>query len=376
MLAGQQQWTAETIKAEAEQKERLSFYPGGEQDEPAPGPDNCFFVHVSEMADVSAQWIIKNFLEKNCLAELFGSVGTFKTFLAIAIALCIASGKDFFGHKVKDPGPALFIIGEGMSGFKRRMKAWALWHKIDLDSLPILVSRHSASITQAKSVSEIKKAIQNITEKYGPPKLIVIDTLNRNFGPGDENSTQDMTNFIRGCDALRSICGAAVLITHHSGNFEKERSRGSSALNGAIDFRYRLDLNKDETINLVFLKCKEQAIPGPRTLSKRIIDLGITDDDGDAITSCILEETELNNESGQDRTGKGSKQSLMRKILNEMVDEHDKELVEDGAKPEGCVSKSDWIARCKQEGCKRQDLSRNKKFFIIIDGFVYSKAYA
>jgi len=385
MKAAGQQMTQNEIREECERKaeaKRLAEQKRAEhcQDKPKPeagaGPHNGFFVHVSEMADVSAQWIIKNFLEKNCLAELFGSVGTFKTFLAIAIGLCIASGKDFFGNKVKSTGPVLFIIGEGMSGFKRRMKAWALWNKVDLDKLPIFVSRHSAAITQNNSIEPIKKSIQAIIEKYGEPKLIVIDTLNRNFGPGDENSTADMTKFIQGCDALRATCGAAVLITHHSGNFEKERSRGSSALNGAIDFRYRLDLNKDETINLVFLKCKEQAIPGPKTFNKKIIDLGITDDEGEAVTSCILEQTELNTESRQGKTGKGSKQSLMQKILKEMVQDRDAELIELGQNPEGRVSEFVWLERCTEAGCNRNDISRNKKMFIVQDGFAYVKLYS
>ena len=249
--------------------------------------ENDVFLHVSEMKDILPEWLIKKFIEKNCQSELFGPVGSLKSFLAIAIGMCIASGKDFYGNKVKDKGPVLFIIGEGRSGFKRRLKAWCLEHGIDIDTLPIWVSRQPAQMTQEESVNDIKKAVWIITEKYGPPKLIVIDTLNRNFGPGDENTTKDMTAYVRGCDAIRDVCDSSILTLHHSGLADKERARGNSALFASMDYCYRIDVNRDETINLVFLKCKDQPKPGPRTFAKKVIDLGIVDEESEAVTSCV-----------------------------------------------------------------------------------------
>jgi hypothetical protein len=322
------------------------------------------FIHVSDMKDSPPEWLIKNVLEKNCLAELFGPVGSLKTFMAIDLGLCIASGAPFHGNRVKDPGPVLFIIGEGRSGFKRRLRAWGLVHKVDIDSLPVLVSRHPAQMTQKESVESIKRAIRKITEKYGSPKLIIIDTLNRNFGPGDENSTQDMTAYGHGCDALKAVCESSVLTVHHSGLAEKERARGNSALFAAIEYCYRIDVNRDETINLVFLKCKDQPKPGPRTFARKVIVLGITDDEGEAVTSCILEEIELNTESGQDRTGRGSKQKIMQDILTEMVNDRDGELIDLGKPPEGRVSAHVWLERCRDAGCTKYNLRDNKRFFL------------
>ncbi len=338
--------------------------------------NNDFFIHVADMKDTLPEWLIKGVIEGNCLTNLFGPVGSLKTFLAIVIALCIASGKDFYGNKVKDTGPVLFIIGEGLSGFKRRLKAWCLKHGVDLDSLPVLVSRQPAQMTLAESVADIKRSIKVISEKYGPPKLIVIDTLNRNFGPGDENSTSDMTTYNRGCDALRAVCGSTILTVHHSGLAEKERARGSVALFGSLDYCYRIDMNKDETINLIFLKCKDQPKPGPRTFAKKVIDLGIRDDEGEPVTSCILEEVALNVESGKDRRGRGGKQKIMQGILDEMVNDRDADLLSMGEKPEGRIPEALWTERCREAGCTRSDISRNKSKFIIQDGFVYSKLYA
>jgi len=45
-----------------------------------------------------------------------------------------------------------------------------------------------------------KKPISNVTRSAltgSSPVLVVIDTVARNFGPGDENSTKDMSTFIQ-----------------------------------------------------------------------------------------------------------------------------------------------------------------------------------
>ncbi len=43
----------------------------------------------------------------------------------------------------------------------------------------------------------------------GKPVLIIIDTLHRNLGPGDENSAQDIAAYVKAADALRLRYGAA-----------------------------------------------------------------------------------------------------------------------------------------------------------------------
>ena len=65
---------------------------------------------------------------------LFGPKSTFKTFVALDIALSIASGS--FGGasgrklwpEIKSPGPVLFCAGEGRSNIKLRKQAWEEVH--------------------------------------------------------------------------------------------------------------------------------------------------------------------------------------------------------------------------------------------------------
>jgi hypothetical protein len=91
------------------------------------------------------------------------------------------------------------------------------------------------------------------------PKLIVIDTLNRCFGGGDENSTKDMSAFVAGCDAMREEFGASVLIIHHTGHDSSKGSRGATSLPSAMDIAFLLV--KPEGSSLAILKNKDPAKP-------------------------------------------------------------------------------------------------------------------
>ena len=66
-------------------------------------------------------------------------------------------------------------------------------------------------------------------------KLIVVDTLARSFGGGNENAPQDMGEFINSCDELMHEFGATVLIVHHVGKDAQSGARGHSSFFGALD---------------------------------------------------------------------------------------------------------------------------------------------
>ena len=66
-------------------------------------------------------------------------------------------------------------------------------------------------------------------------KLIIVDTLARSFGGGNENAPQDMGEFIQGCDDLMHEFEATVLVVHHFGKDTQSGARGHSSFFGALD---------------------------------------------------------------------------------------------------------------------------------------------
>jgi hypothetical protein len=109
----------------------------------------------------------------------------------------------------------------------------------------------------------VANAIGALAVQHGIPRLIVVDTLARNFGAGDENSQKDMTTFIVAMDGLRHRFPACtIIIVHHSGHGDKDRARGSSVLKGAVDAEYKTT-KTDDRIKLENHKMKDGPPPQP-----------------------------------------------------------------------------------------------------------------
>jgi hypothetical protein len=229
-------------------------------------------------------WLVSGLFERDSLMLLFGDPGTGKSFWALDLASCIAAHKDHHGRKVQT-GPVVYVAGEGFNGITRRLKAWSIKNQIELAKLPLYVSNMPAAVTDVKNVSTLMGEIQGTGE---PPALVIFDTLARNFGPADENSTPDMTAFVRNCDQIRVAYGCTVMLVHHSGHGDKSRSRGSSVLQGAVDTAFQL--NQDGvTIRVKATKVKDGPLPEPFDFEFRTVALGMKNDDGTAATSAVLQ---------------------------------------------------------------------------------------
>lgn len=249
------------------------------------------FVPVGQMIQEppKANWLIKKYMDKGALVVLFGDPGCMKSFLVIDVGLSIATNQEWHGNHIAKQGPVLYIAGEGFEGISRRLFAWSIFHKMDLSRVQFFVSTTAAQFLDEKSAIEVENAVNDIYVKHGPPALVIVDTLNRNYGPGDENSGQDMTIFINKMFGLINIYGCTVLVVHHSGTVAKDRARGSCVLRGAADWEYGLKKDKDRII-LTSTKTKDYAPPASLTFNHKIIELeGWHDDDGEIMTSCVLQ---------------------------------------------------------------------------------------
>ena len=249
--------------------------------------------------DLSApDWLVKDYFESDSLGLIFGEPKSGKSFVAFDLALSVATGKDWHGQKVKQ-GPVLIIAGEGKRGIKRRIKAWEKQNGVKVPRGALMISDRAAALTDAGSLAQVLEGISETLEQCGGelPVLILIDTLARNFGPGNENATQDMNLFVQALDRLKDATRACVITVHHTGHAEKVRARGSMALKGALDAEFRVhcvtgQLDAEGVIQMTCTANKDAAPPVPRAFRAipHIVDLL---PDGENITSLALQEEEM-----------------------------------------------------------------------------------
>jgi 5S rRNA maturation endonuclease (ribonuclease M5) len=234
-------------------------------------------------------WLVKRFFETDSLAVVYGPPGGGKSFFAVDITCSIATGAPWFSNKVKQ-GPVFYIAGEGLNGLSRRFRAWEMGREMKLPRGSVFKSGGAMQILDEENVRQVSDMIADQVAINGEvPGAIVIDTLARNFGAGDENSTEDMSKFIQHVDKwLRHRFKCCVIIVHHSGH-NMERARGSSALKAAVDSECEVTKDDSGTVRVKFTKMKEAELPEEMMLRLRSIDLGVTDEDGEPVTSAVLD---------------------------------------------------------------------------------------
>jgi hypothetical protein len=128
--------------------------------------------------------------------------------------------------------------------------------------------------------------------------MVVIDTLARTFGDGDENLAADMGAFVVGVDAIREETGAHCLIVHH-GARTGTNSRGSSALDGAADTIIKVERGEQGAPHVATVAASKDDADGTAMhFTLRVVELG-EDEDGDPRTTCVAVEAEPRTKKGK-----------------------------------------------------------------------------
>lgn len=276
------------------------------------------FTRADNLELYQIKWVVDDYIEADSLAQVFGDPGGGKSFVSIDLACCVATGKDWHGHQVAQ-GAVFYIAGEGHNGLARRFKAWQLGNGQTLNGAPLYKSHRAAQLYDATEAAIVAESIKELSAQAGCiPSMIIIDTLARNHG-GDENSTQDMNAFIQHLDTyLRQPWKCCVLVVHHSGVADKDRSRGSTALKGALDAEYRCQLDAGtKTIAFESKKMKDAEMPAPKNFQITQVDLPIFDKHSNPVRGAYLTAVDLNGlmDSIQKRTVLSGNQRLALNCL-------------------------------------------------------------
>jgi DNA-binding transcriptional ArsR family regulator len=174
-------------------------------------------------------FLVEGLLPARGACEMHGPPGVGKSFVALDIALSVAAGHEFFGHKVRRSA-VMYVAAEGSAGLPNRVRTWKHARGVS-GRLGVRFVTEPINLLDSSSVGRFIAAARVSKERIG---LFVIDTLARCMTGGDENSAQDMGRAIDSADRIRRDLGACVLIVHHTRK-DGDTERGSTALRGAMD---------------------------------------------------------------------------------------------------------------------------------------------
>ncbi len=209
-------------------------------------PKGSFYLERADsvMNEISEpDWLIENIAEKASLLGIFGKPKSGKSFVALDMAVAMAKGSDYFGLDA-NKAPVVMLVGEGKRGVIRRLAALQQSGK-DLQGVPLHLSNRGTKILDDEEYDNLIDELDALEELEGSLGCIVIDTLNRNYGAGSENSTEDMTLFISRLDKMIHRYNACVIVVHHTGHNATGRQRGSSVLGASMDYEFRVERPED-----------------------------------------------------------------------------------------------------------------------------------
>ena len=282
---------------------------------PAVNPVSGEFVSLADFINgpPKSSYLIKKVWPGRGLAQVFGSSNVGKSFVLIDMACHVAAGMPWRGHKTRKC-TVLYIAAEGLSGLSARFKAWTQRH----GEIPanLYIRPFPVGLTAAGAAAALAERILSLPEI---PHLIILDTLAANFGPGNENSAQDMALALEG---LRALAGDWLVVSaHHSGHGEKERSRGHSSLFAALDIE--IHVTRDDPlgpIKVAHSKCRDMERMEPLYFNLETEKLPWADEDGEPINSAVLvpvESPDLS-ASGNNPKQPAGKSALALQLLHEM----------------------------------------------------------
>ena len=173
--------------------------------------------------------LIDGVLDRDNTSVMYGRRGHYKSFVALDMALCVASGIDWHGHTTAQ-GTVVYVVAEGVSGVHQRVQAWMNAHPNARPGDRFRILPEAINLMSPATAGEIADTCKTVGAA-----LVFIDTFARCLVGGDENSSKDVGIAVETLDLVRRRSGAHVSAVHHSGKDSKAGARGSSALEAAAD---------------------------------------------------------------------------------------------------------------------------------------------
>ena len=274
--------------------------------------------------DEPVNWLIEGVIPEKSFVALYGPPASFKSFIAMDIAECIASGRDWLGKKINGTGPVLYIAGEGHGGIGARIAAIKQHHNTP-DEAQVYVVRSQINLrSSVEDFTNLILAIDELVQELGVDlRMIVIDTLARAFGGGNENSSDDMGAFIQATGKIQNRYKCSLMLLHHAGKDTTKGLRGHSSLLGAVDTQMEIMRFPETTKGLILMSKQKDGEDGQRYGFEAItVDIDRSDLGLENGSSLVIEASEVGDMKTTDTENKpekgkaiGAKQKIAEKSL-------------------------------------------------------------
>lgn len=219
-------------------------------------------------------YVIQSLIPERSVGFLVGESGAKKTFAALQMAICVATGIDFGGLPVRQ-GSVMYFAPEDASGVRERYAGWKYTQNKN-EPLPNFWVLSQQVPLHRESELQTFAATIKASPFFGlnPLSLIVIDTYSANSagqkvgermipGKGDEpdrweggtdfneNDNNVAAILMRNAALLAEWLNCAVMIIHHTGKDTERGARGASTLRANAGFEIMVKKCKDKELFVI-----------------------------------------------------------------------------------------------------------------------------
>jgi len=266
--------------------------------------------------------LINDLLSTTGLVFLGGQGSAGKTFIAVGMAVALATGEPFFGRAVNEKVGTLIIAAEGREDMQARIAA-AKKHMHFAGELPILwmpvPDFGEALLKDLEQVDAWMKAKHNV--RLG---MIVLDTVSASFALKEED---DNAEAARACRLLRRLgdhVSGVMVPVHHYGKDPSRGLRGASAwsFNADMALAVNAEIAPDGAVSgrsLAVIKDRG-GMQGPVSAFD-LVPIELVTEDGTVFTNLAVSPIEVSLAAAPSRWNTNALRNLKR-ALDEVLPAH------------------------------------------------------
>lgn len=271
--------------------------PKNVQQEQVPFKHFKFNQFVEDIDKPVAAHLVKDVLQQCGMGLMIAPEKGGKSFVAIELGVYIAAGmEEWHGRRIAKAcrgRPVIYISGEGAAGFRQRKKALAKHlgrSASQLAEMPFYDLQVAPNLSDSDTIINLINDIGLI----GKPVLIVIDTLARTIY-ADQNDNEKMAFYVANCAKLQDHFGCSLLIVHHipkaskSGPPGQVTPMGSVVLPASVDSCLKISNHENGEKLLEVFFAKDIVCGIIMKFKLKQVEVGV-DDEGETVTSCVIQE--------------------------------------------------------------------------------------
>lgn len=227
-------------------------------------------VQAAELATAApeARWLVRELWTRTGVGIIGGQPKLGKSWLALDIAISVASGTPCLDqYPVDATGPVLIFLAEDPEpDLRGRLDALCAHRRLALSALPLQVLRVPVlRLDEAGHLERLAATIELVQ-----PRLVVLDPLIR-LHRLDENASADMARLLGALRELQRRFDVAVVLVHHASKRSRQRPgqalRGSSDLHAFVDCLLYLARERD----VLRLHLEHRSVASPEPVELRLV---------------------------------------------------------------------------------------------------------